>query len=231
MVINLPTFRAWFLFDISSPSFYYDCCCLWKSTTKNRSKKTISWEKRSIYIWRCNRLFAGQLYASYYQAGKWRRSRRFRRRRYDGAWGPRSTINDDISDIAKAKEQLSKASERIKQIEEELKEKETAHNEELKKKLEELTEQMNGLTDEIDDLKDKVKKLEGKLENLEAKRKREFEGIYSAIRELENKDQLQFSGEINTESISALMRYYKYLSVYDSVLSGTIDSAAKLGCH
>ncbi|MEI2634256.1 MULTISPECIES: type VII secretion protein EsaA [Bacillus] len=137
------------------------------------------------------------------------------------------TGNDEISDIAKAKEQLSKASERIKQIEEELKEKETAHNEELKKKLEELKEQMDGLNDEIDDLKDQVKKLEGKLENLEAKRKREFEGIYSAIRELENKDQLQFPGEINTESISALMRYYKYLSVYDSVLSGTIDSIAK----
>ncbi|TII16494.1 type VII secretion protein EsaA [Bacillus stercoris] len=137
--------------------------------------------------------------------------------------------NGDISDIAKAKEQLSKASERIKQIEEQLKEKETAHNEELKKKLEELKEQMDGLNDEIDDLKDKVKKLEGKLENLEAKRKREFEGIHSAIRELENKDQLQFSGEINTESISALMRYYKYLSVYDSVLSGTIDSTAKAG--
>ncbi|ARV46730.1 type VII secretion protein EsaA [Bacillus inaquosorum] len=137
------------------------------------------------------------------------------------------TGNDEISDIAKAKEQLSKASERIKQIEEELKEKETAHNEELKKKLEELKEQMDSLNDEIDDLKDQVKKLEGKLENLEAKRKREFEGIYSAIRELENKDQLQFPGEINTESISALMRYYKYLSVYDSVLSGTIDSTAK----
>ncbi|MCY8789112.1 type VII secretion protein EsaA [Bacillus inaquosorum] len=137
------------------------------------------------------------------------------------------TGDDEISDIAKAKEQLSKASERIKQIEEELKEKETAHNEELKKKLEELKEQMDGLNDEIDDLKDQVKKLEGKLENLEAKRKREFEGIYSAIRELENKDQLQFPGEINTESISALMRYYKYLSVYDSVLSGTIDSTAK----
>ncbi|WP_409509147.1 type VII secretion protein EsaA [Bacillus spizizenii] len=137
------------------------------------------------------------------------------------------TGNDEISDIAKAKEQLSQASERIKQIEEELKEKETSHNEELKKKLEELKEQMDGLNDEIVDLKDKVEKLEGKLENLEAKRKREFEGIYSAIRELENKDQLQFSGEINTESISALMRYYKYLSVYDSVLSGTIDSAAK----
>ncbi|MCY7963830.1 type VII secretion protein EsaA [Bacillus inaquosorum] len=137
------------------------------------------------------------------------------------------TGNDEISDIAKAKEQLSKASERIKQIEEELKEKETAHNEELKKKLEELKEQMDGLNDEIDDLKDQVKKLEGKLENLEAKRKREFEWIYSAIRELENKDQLQFPGEINTESISALMRYYKYLSVYDSVLSGTIDSTAK----
>ncbi|MGM0950255.1 MAG: type VII secretion protein EsaA [Bacillota bacterium] len=137
------------------------------------------------------------------------------------------TGNDEVSDIAKAKEQLSKASERIKQIEEELKEKETAHNEELKKKLEELKEQMDGLNDEIDDLKDKVKKLEGKLENLEAKREREFEGIYRAIRELENKDQLQFSGEINTESIYDLMRYYKYLSVYDSVLSGTIDSTAK----
>lgn len=135
--------------------------------------------------------------------------------------------NDDISDIAKAKEQLSKASERIKQIEEELKEKETAHNEELNKKLEELKEQMDGLNDEIDDLKDQVEKLETKLENLEAKRQQEFEGIYRAIRELENKDQLQFPGEINTESISALMRYYKYLSVYDSVLSGTVDSIAK----
>ncbi|ADV93991.1 MULTISPECIES: type VII secretion protein EsaA [Bacillus] len=135
--------------------------------------------------------------------------------------------NDDISDIAKAKEQLSKASERIKQIEEELKEKENTHNEALKKKLQELKEQMDGLNDEIDDLKDQVKTLDDNLKRLEAKRKREFEGIYSAIRELENKDQLQFSGEINTESISALMRYYKYLSVYDSVLSGTIDSAAK----
>ncbi|XRJ09758.1 type VII secretion protein EsaA [Bacillus subtilis] len=144
-------------------------------------------------------------------------------------WDQDQPGNGDISDIAKAKEQLSKASERIKQIEEELKEKETAHNEELKKKLEEIKVQMEGLNDEIEDLKDKVKKLKGKLENLEAKRKREFEGIYSAIRELENKDQLQFSGEINTESISALMRYYKYLSVYDSVLSGTIDSAAKAG--
>ncbi|MGX8232561.1 type VII secretion protein EsaA [Bacillus subtilis] len=137
--------------------------------------------------------------------------------------------NGDISDIAKAKEQLSKASERIKQIEEELKEKENTHNEALKKKLQELKEQMDGLNDEIDDLKDQVKTLDDNLKRLEAKRKREFEGIYSAIRELENKDQLQFSGEINTESISALMRYYKYLSVYDSVLSGTIDSAAKAG--
>ncbi|MCO4849470.1 type VII secretion protein EsaA [Bacillus vallismortis] len=137
------------------------------------------------------------------------------------------TGNDEISDIAKAKEQLSKASERIKQMEEELKEKETTHNEELKKKLEELKEQMDGLNDEIDDLKDKVKQLNTKLGNLEAKRKREFEGIYSAIRDLENKDQLQFSGEINTESIYNLMRYYQYLSVYDSVLSGTIDSTAK----
>lgn len=141
--------------------------------------------------------------------------------------------NDDISDIAKAKEQLSKASERIKQIEEELKEKETAYNEELKKKLEELEEQMDGLNDEIEDLKGKVKELEGKLENLEAKRKRELEGIYrdmyNAIRELENKDQLTFTNAIyiNKENIDTAMRYYKFLSVYDSVLSGTIDSTAK----
>ncbi|WJE42270.1 type VII secretion protein EsaA [Bacillus halotolerans] len=141
--------------------------------------------------------------------------------------------NDDISDIAKAKEQLSKASERIKQIEEELKEKETAYNEELKKKLEELEEQMDGLNDEIEDLKGKVKELEGKLVNLEAKRKRELEGIYrdmyNAIRELENKDQLTFTNAIyiNKENIDTAMRYYKFLSVYDSVLSGTIDSTAK----
>lgn len=135
----------------------------------------------------------------------------------------------EVSDIAKAKEQLRKASERIKQIEEELKEKETAHNEELKKKLEELKEQMDGLNDEIDDLKGQVKMLDDKLNRLEAKRQREFEGIYSAIRELENKNQLQFSGDINTKRISALMRYYKFLSVYDSVLSGTIDNAAKAG--
>ncbi|MBU8611537.1 MULTISPECIES: type VII secretion protein EsaA [Bacillus] len=143
--------------------------------------------------------------------------------------------NGDISDIARAKEQLSKASERIKQIEEELKEKETAHNEELKKKLEELKEQMEGLNDEIEDLKDQVKTLEDKLENLEAKRKRELEGIYSdmynAIQELENKDQLTFTKAIyiSKENIDTAMKYYKYLSVYDSVLSGTIDSAAKAG--
>ncbi|MHA6488968.1 type VII secretion protein EsaA [Bacillus cabrialesii] len=143
------------------------------------------------------------------------------------------TGNDEISDIAKAKEQLSKASERIKQIEEELKEKETAHNEELKKKLEELKEQMDGLNDEIDDLKDQVKKLEDKLEKLEAKRKRELEGIYrdmyNAIQELENKAQLPFTEAIyiNKENIKTAMRYYNYLSVYDSVLSGTIDSTAK----
>ncbi|MGY0434166.1 type VII secretion protein EsaA [Bacillus inaquosorum] len=143
------------------------------------------------------------------------------------------TGNDEISDIAKAKEQLSKASERINQIEEELKEKETAHNEELKKKLEELNDQMDGLNDEIEDLKDKVKTLEGKLENLEEKRKRELEGIYNdmynAIQELENKDQLTFNKAIyiSKENIDTAMRYYKYLSVYDSVLSGTIDSTAK----
>ncbi|MBK4204276.1 type VII secretion protein EsaA [Bacillus subtilis] len=136
--------------------------------------------------------------------------------------------NNDITDIAKAKEQLSKASERIKQIEEELKEKETAHNKELKKKLEELKEQMDGLDDEIEDLKDKVKKLE-------AKRKRDLEGIYSdmynAIQELENKDQLTFTTAIyiSKENIDKAMRYYKFLSVYDSVLSGTIDSTAKAG--
>lgn len=92
---------------------------------------------------------------------------------------------------------------------------------------------MDGLNDEIEDLKGKVKELEGKLENLEAKRKRELEGIYrdmyNAIRELENKDQLTFTNAIyiNKENIDTAMRYYKFLSVYDSVLSGTIDSTAK----
>ncbi|MGQ5177317.1 type VII secretion protein EsaA [Bacillus halotolerans] len=139
--------------------------------------------------------------------------------------------NDDISDIAKAKEQLSKASEQIKQIEEELKEKETAHNEELDKKLKELQEKIDNLDDEIVKLKKQVNDLEDQLKDMHDQVYNS--GIYKMIRELENKDQLQyqkeFQGEINTENINALMKYYKYLSVYDSVLSGTIDSAAKAG--
>ncbi|MCI4168757.1 type VII secretion protein EsaA [Bacillus spizizenii] len=139
------------------------------------------------------------------------------------------TGNDEISDIAKAKEQLSKASERIKQIEEELKEKETAHNEELDKKLKELQEKIDNLDDEILKLKKQVNDLEDQLKDMHEQVYNS--GIYKMIRELENKDQLQyqkeFQGEINTENINALMKYYKYLSVYDSVLSGTIDSAAK----
>ncbi|MGG3720219.1 type VII secretion protein EsaA [Bacillus subtilis] len=137
--------------------------------------------------------------------------------------------NGDISDIAKAKEQLSKASERIKQIEEELKEKEAAHNEELDKKLKELQEKIGNLDDEIVKLKKQVIDLEDQLKDMHGQVYNS--GIYKMIRELENKDQLQyqkeFQGEINTENINDLMKYYKYLSVYDSVLSGTIDSAAK----
>ncbi|MGG7219452.1 type VII secretion protein EsaA [Bacillus sp. ATD] len=139
--------------------------------------------------------------------------------------------NGDISDIAIAKEQLSKASERIKQIEEELKEKETAHNEELDKKLKELQEKIDNLDDEIVKLKKQVNDLEDQLKDMHEQVYNS--GIYKMIRELENKDQLQyqkeFQGEINTENINALMKYYKYLSVYDSVLSGTIDSTAKAG--
>lgn len=133
--------------------------------------------------------------------------------------------NDDISDIAKAKEQLSKASERIKQIEEELKEKETAHNEELDKKLIELQEKIDNLDDEIVKLKKQVNDLENQLKDMHLQVY--DSGIYKMIRELENKDQLQFQGDINTVKIDDLMDYYKYLSVYDSVLYGTIDYDAK----
>ncbi|MEG7335554.1 type VII secretion protein EsaA [Bacillus sp. 0102A] len=139
------------------------------------------------------------------------------------------TGNDEVSDIAKAKEQLSKASERIKQIEEELKEKETVHNEALDKKLKELQEKIDNLDDEIVKLKKQVNDLEDQLRDMHDQVYNS--GIYKMIRELENKDQLQyqkeFQGEINTENINALMRYFKYLSVYDSVLSGTVDSSAK----
>ncbi|USP94635.1 type VII secretion protein EsaA [Bacillus vallismortis] len=135
------------------------------------------------------------------------------------------TGNDEISDIAKAKEQLSKASERIKQIEEELKEKETAHNEELEKKLIELQEKIDNLDDEIVKLKKKVNDLEDQLKDMHLQVY--DSGIYKMILELENKDQLQFQGDINTVKIDDLMDYYKYLSIYDSVLYGTIDYDAK----
>ncbi|MBL4966271.1 type VII secretion protein EsaA [Bacillus halotolerans] len=122
--------------------------------------------------------------------------------------------NDDISDIAKAKEQLSKASERIKKIEEELKEKEDKHNEELYKKIEELNGQIDDLKDEIDELNQQHEKVFS-------------EGIYKTIYDLESKNQLGFTKPLKSKNISNLMKYYKYLSVYDLVLSGTIDSTAK----
>ncbi|MEC1680671.1 type VII secretion protein EsaA [Bacillus mojavensis] len=122
--------------------------------------------------------------------------------------------NDDISDIAKAKEQLSKASERIKKIEEELKEKEDKHNEELYKKIEELNGQIDDLKDEIDELNQQHEKVFS-------------EGIYKTIYDLESKNQLGFIKPLKSKNISNLMKYYKYLSVYDLVLSGTIDSTAK----
>ncbi|CAI6316431.1 Bacteriophage SPP1 receptor [Bacillus subtilis] len=122
--------------------------------------------------------------------------------------------NDDISDIAKAKEQLSKASERIKKIEEELKEKEDKHNEELYKKINELNGQIDNLKDEIDELNQQHEKVFS-------------EGIYKTIYDLESKNQLGFTKPLKSKNISNLMKYYKYLSVYDLVLSGTIDSTAK----
>ncbi|MGA4919441.1 type VII secretion protein EsaA [Bacillus subtilis] len=122
--------------------------------------------------------------------------------------------NDDISDIAKAKEQLSKASERIKKIEEELKEKEDKHNEELYKKIKELNGQIDDLKDEIDELNQQHEKVFS-------------EGIYKTIYDLESKNQLGFTKPLRSKNISNLMKYYKYLSVYDLVLSGTIDSTAK----
>lgn len=118
--------------------------------------------------------------------------------------GDGQTGNDEISDIAQAKEQLNKASERIQKIEEEMKEKEDKHNEELYNKIEEL----NG---QIDDLKDEV------FSN----------GIYKSIYDLESKNQLGFTKPLKSKNISNLMKYYKYLSVYDLILSGTIDSTAK----
>ncbi|RKQ25470.1 type VII secretion protein EsaA [Bacillus subtilis] len=124
------------------------------------------------------------------------------------------TGNDEISDIAKAKEQLSKASERIKKIEEELKEKEDKHNEEFFKKIEELNGQIEDLKGEIDELNQQHEKVFS-------------DGIYKSIYDLESKNQLGFTKPLKSKNISNLMKYYKYLSVYDSILSGTIDSTAK----
>ncbi|MCY8228361.1 type VII secretion protein EsaA [Bacillus spizizenii] len=128
--------------------------------------------------------------------------------------GDGQTGNDEISDIAKAKEKLSKASERIQKIEEEMKEKEDKHNEELYKKIEELYVQIEDLKDEIDKLNQKHEKVFS-------------DGIYKSIYDLESENQLGFTKPLKSKNISNLMEYYKYLSVYDSILSGTIDSTAK----
>ncbi|MCY9373985.1 type VII secretion protein EsaA [Bacillus sp. T17B1] len=135
------------------------------------------------------------------------------------------TGNDDISDIEKTKEQLNKVSERIKQIEQEIKEKEEKHNEELNQKLEALKARIKELEGEVGELKDQVKELKAKLKS---EHEKVFnDGIYRAIYDLEAKNQLGFIKSIKSENISYLMRYYRYLSVYDSLLSGTIYSTAK----
>ncbi|KUP29003.1 type VII secretion protein EsaA [Bacillus halotolerans] len=135
------------------------------------------------------------------------------------------TGNDEIPDVEKSKEQLNKVSERIKQIEQEIKEKEEKHNEELNKKLEALKARIKELEGEVDELKYQVKELKAKLKS---EHEKVFnDGIYRAIYDLEAKNQLSFIKSIKSENISYLMRYYRYLSVYDSLLSGTIYSTAK----
>ncbi|MCY8785089.1 type VII secretion protein EsaA [Bacillus spizizenii] len=127
------------------------------------------------------------------------------------------TGNDDTSDISKAKEQLSEASERIEQIEEELKEKEKAHNEAMIEKIEEMQIQINGLKIQIDKLKNEVIE----------KRKQVYQEIFNNIDRLEERAQLHFDTPIEKEDVTLLLKYYNLLSIYESTLSGTVNTSIK----
>ncbi|MCY7785391.1 type VII secretion protein EsaA [Bacillus inaquosorum] len=125
--------------------------------------------------------------------------------------------NDDTSDIQKSKEQLNKASERIQQIEEELKEKEKAHNEALIEKIEEMQIQINDLKIQINELKNKVIE----------KRKQVYQEIFINIDRLEKRAQLHFDNSIKKEDVTLLLKYYNLLSIYESTLTGTVNTAIK----
>ncbi|XYN82238.1 hypothetical protein M8C14_02190 [Bacillus subtilis subsp. subtilis] len=131
--------------------------------------------------------------------------------------GEDQTGNDDTSDISKAKEQLSEASERIEQIEEELKENEKTHNEELIKKIEVMQIQINGLKKQIEELKSEVIN----------KRKQVYQEIFINIDRLENRAQLHFDNSIKKEDVTLLLKYYNLLSIYESTLSGTVNTSIK----
>ncbi|ASZ62639.1 type VII secretion protein EsaA [Bacillus subtilis] len=139
--------------------------------------------------------------------------------------------NGDISDIAKAKEQLSKASERIKQIEEGLKEKQDSHNEKVTKL--------------VDKLQEKIEELDKKIVHLNkivTAREDDFKTIYGIIKSTENnilkspyiesnqdiKDSLNdlFSLPITTKNVSQLMSYYNDLSLYEATLYDSLDQGS-----
>ncbi|MGG1228099.1 type VII secretion protein EsaA [Bacillus halotolerans] len=141
------------------------------------------------------------------------------------------TENDEISDIAKAKEQLIKASERIKQIEEGLKGKQDAHNEKVTKL--------------VDKLLEKIEKLDKKIVSLNkivTARENDFKTIYRIITNTENnilkspyleynqniKNSLSdlFSLPITTKDVSQLMSYYNDLSLYEATLYDSLDQGS-----
>ncbi|MCK8099700.1 type VII secretion protein EsaA [Bacillus sp. 2CMS4F] len=141
------------------------------------------------------------------------------------------TGNDEVSDIAKAKEQLSKASERIKQIEERLKEKQDSHNEKVTKL--------------VDKLQEKIEELDKKIVHLNkivTAREDDFKTIYGIITRAENnilkspyleynqniKNSLSdlFSLPITTKNVSQLMSYYNDLSLYEATLYDSLDQGS-----
>ncbi|MCY8124241.1 type VII secretion protein EsaA [Bacillus spizizenii] len=145
--------------------------------------------------------------------------------------GENQTGIDEISDIAKAKEQLSKASKRIKEIEEGLKEKQDAHNEKVTKL--------------VDKLQEKIEELDKKIVRLDkivAAREDDFNTIYRIIKSTENnilkspyiesnqdiKDSLSdlFSLPIKTKDVSQLMSYYNDLSLYEATLYDSLDQGS-----
>lgn len=77
--------------------------------------------------------------------------------------------------------------------------------------------QINGLKKQIEELKSEVIN----------KRKQVYQEIFINIDRLENRAQLHFDNSIKKEDVTLLLKYYNLLSIYESTLSGTVNTSIK----